>query len=78
MHFVTNLVQSSTATNCKGWLEYTSTPTDNYKPNILYTDSNNAGNKHFSFTFFDNLHPEYMVIDGDMKTYFYESSSVDE
>lgn len=79
--FVTNLVQSSTSTNCAGWLTFTNTDSDDphFRPTILYSDkggSSSVGSKHLSYTYFDNLHPLYMVVDGNLNTHFYESSNL--
>ena len=80
VHFVTNLVQSSTATNCEGWMTFTNTEEDaTFKPTILYSDnggSSSVGSKHLSYTFYDNLHPQYMIIDGNEDSFYYESSDV--
>merc|ERR1711871_755166 len=76
--FVTNLVQSSTATNCAGWQSF-SNQGNGAKPTILYSEKGGAsslGSKHLSYTFFNNLHPQYMVIDGNLRTHYYESNDL--
>ena len=75
---MTNLVQSSTATNCAGWQTF-SKQGDDAKPTILYSGQggqSSVGSKHLSYTFFDNLHPQYMVVDGLGRTHFYESNDL--
>merc|ERR1712166_452585 len=62
-------------TGCTGGREEDAT----FKPTILYSDnggSSSVGSKHLSYTFYDNLHPQYMIIDGNEDSFYYESSDV--
>ena len=72
---MTNLVQSSTATTCAGWQTFPKQG-DDAKPTILYSGQGNVVRFKTSVGhFFDNLHPQYLVIDGHGRTHYYESNT---
>ena len=78
--FVTNLVQSSTNTNCNGWIDIANAADrlgKDFKPSIFSSNDQASVNiKALSYTYFNNLHPQYMVIDANLNTHLYESSDL--